>query len=210
MSYFCIVNNFWIVVWFVSAKFCFSHIRKYSQQFSLITDKLIKWIKFIFGFLGLRQSQKLRFIDVCCSVAKSSPTLCNPMDCNMLGFPVLRYLHEFAQTQVCWVGDAIQQSSVSAFFSCPQSFPASGSFPVYQLFASGDQSIEASASAFHTWQWIFRVEFHYDWLVWSPCCPRTLRSRLQHENSAEFSRSISSSALTLLYGPTLTSVHDYW
>ena len=55
------------------------------------------------------------------------------MDCNMLGFPVLHYLHEFAQTQVCWVGDAIQQSSVSAFFSCSQSFPASGSFPVYQL-----------------------------------------------------------------------------
>ena len=133
MSYFCIVNNFWILVWFVSAKFCFSHIRKYSQQCSLITDKLIKWIKFIFGFLGLWQSQKLRFIDVCCSVAKSFPTLCNPMDCNMLGFPVLHYLHEFAQTQVCWVGDAIQQSSVSAFFSCSQSFPASGSFPVYQL-----------------------------------------------------------------------------
>ena len=38
-------------------------------------------------------------------------------------------------------------SSVVPFFSCPQSFPASGSFPMSQLFTSGGQSIGASASA---------------------------------------------------------------
>ena len=38
-------------------------------------------------------------------------------------------------------------SSLTAFFSCLQSFPASGSFPMSQLFASGSQSIGASASA---------------------------------------------------------------
>ena len=38
-------------------------------------------------------------------------------------------------------------SSVVPFSSCPQSFPASGSFPLSQLFASGGQSIGASASA---------------------------------------------------------------
>ena len=37
-------------------------------------------------------------------------------------------------------------SSVVSFSSCPQSFPASGSFPVSQLFASGGQSIGVSAS----------------------------------------------------------------
>ena len=37
-------------------------------------------------------------------------------------------------------------SSVIPFFSCPQSFPAPGSFPMSQLFASGGQSIGASAS----------------------------------------------------------------
>ena len=37
--------------------------------------------------------------------------------------------------------------SVVPFSSCPQSFPASGSFPLSQLFASGGQSIGASASA---------------------------------------------------------------
>ena len=38
-------------------------------------------------------------------------------------------------------------SSVIPFFSCPQSFPPSGSFPVSQFFTSGGQSIRASASA---------------------------------------------------------------
>ena len=57
----------------------------------------------------------------CCSVTKSCPTLCDPMDCSILGFPVLQYLPEFAQTRVCWVSDAIQPShslpSSSAFAS---------------------------------------------------------------------------------------------
>ena len=51
------------------------------------------------------------------------------------------------QTHVHWVGDAIQPSHpVVIFFSCPQSFPASGSFPTNQLFASGNQSIRVSSS----------------------------------------------------------------
>ena len=68
------------------------------------------------------------------------------MDCSMWGFPVLHYL--FAQTHIHWVGFAIQPSlsSVTHFFSCPQSFPASGSFLMSWLFASGGQSIGASAS----------------------------------------------------------------
>ena len=43
-----------------------------------------------------------------CSVARSCRTLCNPMDCSTLGFPVLYHLLEFAQTHVHSVGDAIQ------------------------------------------------------------------------------------------------------
>ena len=49
-------------------------------------------------------------------------------------------------------------SSIAPFSSCPQSFPASGSFPMSQLFASGGQNIGASASA-SALQWIFRVDF---------------------------------------------------
>ena len=50
-------------------------------------------------------------------------------------------------------------SSVTPFSSCPQSYPASGSFPMSQFFASGDQSIGASVSAHQSFQLIFRVDF---------------------------------------------------
>ena len=43
----------------------------------------------------------------CCSDAKLCATLCDPLDCSRPGFPDLHYLPEFAQTHVCWGGDAI-------------------------------------------------------------------------------------------------------
>ena len=74
----------------------------------------------------------------CCSVAKSCPTLFDSMDCSSPVLPVLDYLLEFAQTCVHWIHNAVPPShSVTFFSSCPQSFPASGSFPVSQLFISG-------------------------------------------------------------------------
>ena len=72
--------------------------------------------------------------------------LCDPMDCSMPDFPVHHQLPKFTQTHVHQVDDAIQPSSVVPFSSCLQSFPASGSFPVSQFFASGGQSIGISAS----------------------------------------------------------------
>ena len=83
----------------------------------------------------------------CCLVAKGCPTLCDLMDCSMPGFPVLHL--EFAQTHVHCVSDAIQTSHslLSPFSSCSQYFPASESFPMSQLFASGGQSIGTSTSA---------------------------------------------------------------
>ena len=50
---------------------------------------------------------------ICCSVAKSCLTLCEPTDCSMPGFPVLHYLLEFAPTRVHWVYDAIQAAENS-------------------------------------------------------------------------------------------------
>ena len=79
----------------------------------------------------------------------SSVQLCNPRDCSMPGFPVLHCPLEFAQTHVHWVDDAVQSFHTlsTLFSSCAQSFPASGSFPMSQLFTSGGQSIGASVSA---------------------------------------------------------------
>ena len=85
----------------------------------------------------------------CCFVTYSCLNLSDSMDCSTPGFPVLHHFPEFAQTQVRWVDDAIQPSHplLLLFFSCLQSFPALGSFPMSELFASGDPSIGASASA---------------------------------------------------------------
>ena len=84
-----------------------------------------------------------------CSVTQWYPTVHNPMDCSTPGFPVPHQLLEFAQVHIHWTGDAIQPShaSVILFSSCLQYFWASGSFPMSQIFASGGQSIGASASA---------------------------------------------------------------
>ena len=49
----------------------------------------------------------------CYSVAELCPTLCDPMDCSMPGFPVLYCLLEFAQTHVHRVNDAIQHLILS-------------------------------------------------------------------------------------------------
>ena len=84
----------------------------------------------------------------CCSITKSCLTLwlCGPqharLPCPSLSAGVCSKSCPLSQ----WCHPTIS-SSVSSFSSCPQSFPASGSFPISQLFASGGQSIGASASA---------------------------------------------------------------
>ena len=76
------------------------------------------------------------------SVAQSCPTLCDPMDCNTPGFPVHHRLLELPQTH----DRPTISSYVVAFSSHLQSFQASAFFPMSQFFASGGQSIGASAS----------------------------------------------------------------
>ena len=89
----------------------------------------------------------------CCSVTQSCPTVCDPMDCSMLGFPVLHHLPEFAQTHVQLKLESVMPSN-HLILCCPLLFlpsiskdSASVSFPVSQLSASGGQSIVAAASA---------------------------------------------------------------
>ena len=63
------------------------------------------------------------------------------------GLPVHHQLPEFTQTHVHRVSDAIQPSRLVPFSSCPQSLPASESFPMSQHFAWGGQNIGVSALA---------------------------------------------------------------
>ena len=96
-------------------------------------------------------------------------------------------------------------SSVVPFSSCPQSFPASGSFPMSQLFASGGQNIGVSASAsvlpMNTQDWS-----PLRWLLGSPCSSRDS----QESSPTPHFKSINSSVLSFLYSPTLTFINDHW
>ena len=78
-----------------------------------------------------------------CSVAQSCPTLCSPTAaCRAsLSFAISWSLLKLTSIEL------VMPSSVTPFSSCPQSFPASGFFPVSRLFESSGQSIGASASA---------------------------------------------------------------
>ena len=80
------------------------------------------------------------------SVFQSCLTLSDHVNHSTPGLPVHHQLPEFTQTSVHWCHRATS-SSVIAFSSRPQSLPASGSFPMSQLFAWGGQSIGVSASA---------------------------------------------------------------
>ena len=74
-------------------------------------------------------------------------------------------------------------SSVVPFSSCPQSFPASGSFQMSQFFASGGQSIGVSASAISPSNgYLGLISFRMDWLD-LPAVQETLKSLLQHHGS---------------------------
>ena len=102
-----------------------------------------------------------------------------------------------------WWHPAIS-SLVIPFSSCPQSFPASGSFQTSQFFTSGGQGIGVSASAsvlpMNIQDW-----FPLGLMVGSPWSPRNSQ---ESSPTAQF-KSINSSALILFYGPALTSIHDY-
>ena len=97
-------------------------------------------------------------------------------------------------------------SSVVPFSSCPQSFPASGSFQISQFFAWGGQSIGVSALAsvlpMNTQDWS-----PLGWTGWI-----SLQSKGLSKESPPIPQfeSINSSVLSFLHSPTLTSIHDYW
>ena len=96
-------------------------------------------------------------------------------------------------------------SSVIPFSSHLQSFPASESFPMSQVFASGGQNIGVSASIsvrpMNTQDWS-----PLGWTGWIYCSPRDF----QESSPTPQFKSFNSSALIFLYNPTLTPIHDHW
>ena len=109
-----------------------------------------------------RQRKKLPCFFSSCSVTHLCPTLCDPVDCSTPGPHVLHHLPEFTQTHVHWVGDAIQPSHPLSPPS-PPAFNLSQHQGLFQWVGSSHQVAKVLELQFQhqSFQWIFRVDFHY-------------------------------------------------
>ena len=103
-----------------------------------------------------------------------------------------------------WCHPAIS-SSVIPFSSCPQSLPASGSFPWVNSSHEVAKVLEFQLQH-QSFQWTPRTDLLQDGLVGSPGSPRGSQ---ESSPTSQF-KSINSSALSFLHSPTLTSIYDHW
>ena len=103
----------------------------------------------------------------CCSVAKSCLALCNPVDCSTPGSSVLHSSGVCSNSRQLrwWCCLTISSSAAPFSFSFTlllHSFLAPESFPMSQLFTSGDQSIGSSALAIICWlKTHFKIIIYY-------------------------------------------------
>ena len=119
------------------------------------------------------------------SVTQSCLTLCDPMNHTQHAGPPCpsptARVHPNPYPLTWWCHPTIS-SSVFPFSSCPQSFPASESFLMSQLFVSGGQSIGVSAStsvlSMNTQDWSV-----LGWTSWISAVQGILKSHLQHHSS---------------------------
>ena len=120
----------------------------------------------------------------CCSVAKSCPTLCNPMDCSTPGFPVLHYVLEFAPRHAHWVGEVMPFNHLilcHPFLLLPPIFPSTRIFSKQSVlrFRWPDYlSFSFSVRPFNEYSGL--IPFTMDWFDFLAVLG-TLKSLLQHQ-----------------------------
>ena len=144
---------------------------------------------------------------LCCSVAQSCLTLCDPMNHSMPGLPVHHQLPELAKTHVYWVADAIQPSHPLSSPSLP-ALNLSQNEGLFKWVSSSHQVAKVLEFQLQhqSFQWTPRTDLLWDGLVGSPCSSRDS----QVSSPTPQFNSINSLALSFLYRPTLTSIRDYW
>ena len=140
------------------------------------------------------------------SVSQSCLTLCNPVDCSTPGLAVLHQILELGKLMsIELVLPSNHLLLCHPLSSCLQSCPVTGSFLMSQFFISVGQSIggsiSASVLAMNIQDW-----FPLGWLGESPYSPRDCQ---ESRPTPQF-KTINSSLLTILYGATVTSIHDNW
>ena len=148
----------------------------------------------------------LTFLKLTPLVRKMSMLLCNPIDCITPGFPVHHQFPEHTQTHVRRVGEAIQPSH-------PLSSPSSPAFNLSQR-----QGLFQWVSSLHQVAKVFWVSpsasvlpmIIQDWfpLGWTGLISLQFKDSQESSPTLQF-KNISSSVLSFLYGPTLTSIHDH-
>ena len=123
---------------------CGKNKQIYNRQVKIRNVKSILIINFIWLSISKILSFQHEVLATFSSV-QSCLTLCDPM--NRAGPPCPSQTpgaHSNPSPLSQWCHPTISYSVITPFSSCPQSFPASGSFPMSQLFASGDQNIGVS------------------------------------------------------------------
>ena len=140
------------------------------------------------------------------SVAQSCPTLRDPMNRSTPGLPLHHQLLDFTQTHVHRVSDAIQPSHPLSSPSplAPNPSQHQGLFQRVNSLHEVAKVLEFQLQH-HSFQRNPRADLLQNGLVASPCSPRDS----QESSPTPQFKSISSSVLSLLRGPTLTSIHDY-
>ena len=141
-----------------------------------------------------------------CSVAQSCPTLCDTMDCRTPGFPVLIT----SQSLLKRMSIVLVMASNHLVLGCCLLLPPS-IFPSIRVF-SNESVLHIRWPKY--WSFSFRISpsneysglisFRMDWLDLL-----VVQDSQESSPTPQF-KSINSSALSFLYSPTLTSVHDYW
>ena len=179
------------------------HLIDWKMQFNINNEFLKEEI-----YPHFQTKSKLQYLTVqFSSVIQSCPSLCYPKDCSMPGLPVHHQPPEFTQTQVHWVGDAIQPSYPLSSPS-PPTFNLSQHQGLFKWVRSSHQVAKVLEFQLQhqSFQWIVRTDFLRDCLVGSPCSPRDS----QESSPTPQFKSINPLALSFLYSPTLTSIHDHW
>ena len=133
--------------------------------------------------------------------------LCDPMDSSMPGFPVLHCLPKFAQIQTL---SPLSQWCHPTIFLCHLPLLPSV-FPSIRVFSSEFlHSLHQVAKVFGASASVLPMNIQ-DWFPLGLTGLISLLSKDSQESSPtpKF-ESINFSVLSFLYGPTLTSIHDYW
>ena len=131
----------------------------------------------------------------CCSVTKLCSTLCNPMDCSMPCFSLSPSLLKLISIELMMPSNHLVLCRPLLFL--PSVFPSIRVF--------------SNESALHIrwpnyWTFSFSISPSNEYSGWISCC---LRDSQESSPTSQF-KSINSLVLSLLYGSTLTSVHDSW